>query len=801
MLNNGINKISGTKSVYESMVKDVTMIREKLDSALLMSQESVKNEMRANMSEEEYAKWEADLQRDIDNYEDNLSLAEQKAEDAHKQFLKSWEDALSRISDIYNTAVKNAARTFEESFSPYFNTLELLQAQFEREKALEDYYVDDYQRIHDLSALDRSIQESILDTDNLKSKARLRDLQAEIIDLQEQGTELSEYDLDVLEKKYQLELARQALEDAKEAKSLVRLSRDNNGNWSYVYTSNDSDISEAEQDYENAIRSMEEMNENYIENLESQIIQVQQSAEAAMTSLNPDDFTNIDDYWMAIKSIKDGAEETMRYLSEQMNNAFQNNLDLDTYIIDRFGQNNHNLTTTWGDMTLAVVSGINSLDQAVNLSKDNLDTFSQSLLEAYEQYSAQQKEVYETAGSNLENATEYFDENMDIINQASDDEINTITKMVERMETSFEETLDTMVDFIKKYYSEMYDITNQQSYLFLKLFHQRINELMEISGEYVPAQQLNYTSPINTEFELNEIMSVLKEYGEVIVTDFDTRGNRRIYDLVQGTEETAAQLAEWRDAITKRDAIDVGEDLDTQDEYDKINSYLEAHGQVYIEINGELKKLVKDNEEDQAWLQEKLDAIKKAAEEASKPVRSYISDYSESRPGKIDWDGGGFYTDASGTVRNAWGTDVSSTYPGQTSEHLNRTIYGYDTGGYTGIFADTGMYTGEWPNGSVRRNGRLAWLHQKELVLNAHDTENFLDAMGIVRQLDNLTSWMANGLGDLFSPNITTDKDTLQQEVHIDASFPNVTDHNEIEEAFGNLVNLASQYANRKAFA
>jgi len=29
-----------------------------------------------------------------------------------------------------------------------------------------------------------------------------------------------------------------------------------------------------------------------------------------------------------------------------------------------------------------------------------------------------------------------------------------------------------------------------------------------------------------------------------------------------------------------------------------------------------------------------------------------------------------------------------------------------DTGGYSGNW-----YTGEWPNGSVRRNGRLAWLH------------------------------------------------------------------------------------------
>jgi hypothetical protein len=34
---------------------------------------------------------------------------------------------------------------------------------------------------------------------------------------------------------------------------------------------------------------------------------------------------------------------------------------------------------------------------------------------------------------------------------------------------------------------------------------------------------------------------------------------------------------------------------------------------------------------------------------------------------------------------------------------------------------DTGGYTGEWDS-----SGRLAVLHQKEIVLNAHDTENFL---------------------------------------------------------------------------
>lgn len=40
--------------------------------------------------------------------------------------------------------------------------------------------------------------------------------------------------------------------------------------------------------------------------------------------------------------------------------------------------------------------------------------------------------------------------------------------------------------------------------------------------------------------------------------------------------------------------------------------------------------------------------------------------------------------------------------------------------------------------------------------------------------------------------------DALDQTVQITASFPSVVDHNEIEEAFNNLINKATQYANRK---
>ena len=39
---------------------------------------------------------------------------------------------------------------------------------------------------------------------------------------------------------------------------------------------------------------------------------------------------------------------------------------------------------------------------------------------------------------------------------------------------------------------------------------------------------------------------------------------------------------------------------------------------------------------------------------------------------------------------------------------------------------------------------------------------------------------------------------TLEQEVTIHAEFPNATNRTEIEEAFDNIINLASQYAFRR---
>lgn len=108
----------------------------------------------------------------------------------------------------------------------------------------------------------------------------------------------------------------------------------------------------------------------------------------------------------------------------------------------------------------------------------------------------------------------------------------------------------------------------------------------------------------------------------------------------------------------------------------------------------------------------------------------------------------------------------------------------------------TGGYTGDWGP-----EGKLAILHEKEVVLNAEDTSNLLHAVSFIRDIISMIDSQASSasLYNLIStPGVTSSNEVLEQMVTIHAEFPNATNHNEIEEAFNNLVNRASQYANRK---
>ena len=118
-----------------------------------------------------------------------------------------------------------------------------------------------------------------------------------------------------------------------------------------------------------------------------------------------------------------------------------------------------------------------------------------------------------------------------------------------------------------------------------------------------------------------------------------------------------------------------------------------------------------------------------------------------------------------------------------------------------GKLFNTGGYTGKWTNGDTE--GKLGFLHQKELVLNAKDTANILDAVNLVRGLeDSLNSRMFNltnasaldKLYNLLEEKMSKEEATqMEQNIHIEANFPGVSVEKEISDAFDNLITKMSQ--------
>ena len=782
-LENGINSLGVLRKAYEEYQDIANQSKEEWDAA-------VKRAQQRKINDEQRKEYENQAEEFRKAYEANQQLADT----AYKDFLSKWEDLLSSATEMYQVMVEQATKTFEDAISPLFNSLSLLQEQFDREKQMMDLYVDDYQRLHDLSKLNRDIQNSILDTDNIASKERLRELQKEINKLQEDGTELSEYDLDILDKKYKLELARQALEDAKDAKSMVRLSRDNNGNWGYVYTSNEDDVDKAEQNYEDAIRDMEEANENYIKNLSDQILQVQAQANDALMGLSPDQFNgDYELFLQAVNSIKKQLATNLQYIGQQGANAFglTNWMEDPNNINSRWNILLHNLTGDFGETPLSKLLANGDLGSVVDNAINNFDTNLAGPMteEIWRTWSDMQEKITEMAtDGTMEELLGYVNDAIKDINKQSKEQVEIGNTLISNLHTEFEDTrkaLDAATEQWSKFIADT--IPHYEELISV------LTEIKKLDGERTePATKMR--NNITTKADLDEFKQTLAQEGRVALTTYDAATGKektKIYE--QGSKE-AEQFIENREKyIGKHEYLtkDTNENrkVDSVEEVVSIIKSIKAIGEAYYYDS-------KKKEKKEVTLK---DASKKALEEyfggSDNRLALNLTDKKDQKLSKKE------QLAAIEKQLTKYGAAAYKDKDGKLHVIKSMKSVSLNTGGYTGRWqtADTGMYTGEWPMGSERNNGRLAWLHQKELVLNAHDTENFLDAMEIVRELDNLSSWMANGLGDLFIPTAMSDDGTLEQNVRIEASFPNVTDHLEIEQAFDNLVNRASQYANRKA--
>lgn len=698
-----INLTQGYKDLISAIGKaniDVTgKLTKQLNQAL---QAEAEDAYRAAIAKQHFA--EEAYQKALEGYNEALATGDEYAIQKWTEILESAQDELHAAqedSQASMTEWANAiATSFQESIQQVIQDLDTalgglthLREQFDQAQEIDAQYLDDYEKIYELSKLTREVQKSIDETDNVAAKKALMEYQEKINAYQREGVQMSQYELDYLRAQYDLEMAKIAMEEAANAKSQVTMTKDADGNFSYVYTADDSAVEAAEQSYEDKLFSMQQLNAQYINDLQNNILTMQEEMSAKLEEIANNDLLSYEEKQMRMQEVTDYYTERIQFYNEQLTICIDNNKALyEDEWADYHAKTGYKISAnedyvdSWEETTLAILTNVESqeeymeqLEEAINHAKEEAINACDEAMLALDEAGMTAEEL----GDTISNVTD------EMVNDA-EDAANSAEEMSDVYQDAYRDIMDAAISFTSTYASLITNIMSQNQQLIASM-----QQVME------------------TAIQMANILS-------------STSGVSPTGGASPGSGGTPGNGAASASAIAG-EAVRIVQGV---------------HNGTIPQTSGGWVPSAQSQGYSAAAI-----AVAKQAFNDSKSGGGYDYCYKKALE-----------------------------------------LVGYDTGGYTGDWGTT--------------QGKLAFLHQKELVLNAEDTSNMLNIVDMVRKIANVIdinalSSMMNAGFVAASANVS-DKNSLEQNVHITAEFPNATNKSEILEAFDNVINLAAQYANRK---
>lgn len=643
--------------------------------------------------------------------------------DAQEAYLSSAQEAMETAQDMYLDQIERAVYKFGQAVSNGAG-LDLLQDKYDHYIEQNERYFDKVNEAYQVSAWYNKLQKDIDDTTNSAHKERLKALQEEINQRRE-GNKLSQYDLDILNAKYQVLQAQMALEDAQNAKNQIQLTRDSQGNWNYQFTANQDDIANAQQKLLDAENEWYNIAKQQVTDVTGEIVDTWQECQDKIKDIYSDMTLTDEERSARAQEIYQYYTEKIKSLEEEKQNA----------IADMTEAGNKNLIDNailTGD-TITDVTGITSeeLQQIVANSGESIKDL---LLKNSEQ-------LKDIAGDNT-----------DLIDKFD----NTYAKDLDNMTqntTNFEEQLRSLLDEAQQHFQNYQD---------------KVQNVASETGSTLD-------NLANETDKVSESTDQLAQRGQ--------EASEALWEQVTAAQQAADQYAALAAQIWE--AVEAAKTLAAQ-----MASNAASNSGLLYDKNTDYKALIEQGLVN-GWFQYGDETFKSLVAQRDEKIKNEDKWKNETQGGEQFKD----YTQGSNVGEWAQGRYDTQDKWNDALDKLKKN-YGLATGGYTGTFEDA----------------KLAFLHEKELVLNKEDTENILAAVQAVRtigsdlfksiekSLDGNVVAAMNLMGQRLNPVSTMPTEgTIEQTVHIDkVEFPNVTSRSEIEEAFVSLTNDAAQWARRK---
>ena len=221
-----------------------------------------------------------------DRYKNDLQAVIAQQEAAEDAMLASAKESMELARTMYEEQLERAKIEFEQIMTDGSSISEL-QKQFDHFIDENERYFDDVNTAYHIADWQAKLQADIDNTINAAHRQQLQLLQEEI-ETRAEGGKLNQYDLDILNAKYNQMQALMALEDARNNKNTLRLVRDSQGNWNYQYTNNADDVAAQEQKLAQANNEYYNIAKKQTQDVTSQIISLWQECEDEVNEIFKD---------------------------------------------------------------------------------------------------------------------------------------------------------------------------------------------------------------------------------------------------------------------------------------------------------------------------------------------------------------------------------------------------------------------------------------------------------------------------------------------------------------------------------
>lgn len=740
--------------------------------------------------------------------------------DAADQMYSDWDAYVSNLQEKFEIMSEQIWKTWNDKLGNMWNDVLESQEGFDMYKTLQNWYLDDFDKDYGLTTLTNQIEDAM---NGITDPSRLKEYDAfmqEIVKKQEEGYNLSQGELDVLNAKFQLMQAQDAYEDARNNKNTMRLTRDASGNYSYVYSSDDT--SNAEQQVLDAQKNVHDAEKAFQEESEANWYEYMLTLVGWMKDINWEMYENDEDY--------------RRQTQEQWNQYIQamNNAAHDVDIALGYTE------VSFKDTVLGWITSCESMQEANSFYQDSTNELGNEVHQAW----VDMDQKIEDSASLVMDSTNSMEDSMYDLMGTIDDAMGNMMDTADDLADNMGANMSQMIEDTASWSDSIIEDINAIIAKYKELYEAQTNVMQNHTGE---TKNYEWHMDGNTgQWYYGDNNGGYYKSGWMEIDGkwyfFDDQG---YLDMGQDRGDGTFWVDNGHYQVDKDGAWIEGTIAEGHTPGDwEYGSDTKNWGANYSDLAG--GNWSNTNSGGQLSSRPSSGSSSNSSSGSSSSNQDYsqylpFDDIPEGSDSNFNYDEDGirvvnpsFNGSHAGGVDNAhWiGNDAEGWFFGTKDKSgrgnqgsymdgwlkINGKYYHFDEDGWLDTdfngqdwhddFPDEENKSAVWrryAKGGYTGNRGLkgvdsipAILAPGEYVLNHDDTTKILSAVQLLRGLSSgALAAAANAITKLANGSIPqtgqTEQIPVQQDVHIEASFPNVSVASEIEDALNNLVNETIQ--------